>query len=734
MQRNRKQGSGLFLILMISTALGIGVYSVINLVSGEYRMNKKAAVYTEAKQAAETLLQSSMAELKSRFERQTAFPIDSLSPSKNPLYISDELAGIYAAENSKSHLIIPSKLRYSSVSEFNSEQTEVIGGQIPPGEWRYIDPRIPGNEFDELAGTRVYERNIEMISKATVDRPEIGLSTVYARQYLQVRDAPLFAYAIFYNLPMEIAPGPKMEVYGNVHSNNDSWFQASSGLDFYSKVTIAGDFNHGRHPDSGKSDSYGAVRIADGSGSLVNMKEDSSWPVEQSSEFSGDWLTSDEDDFYDLSNQLWDGNLQTGKHGVLPQTPVGVSDYIEDTDPDTSNKESYNSAYALIQPVLNESELAIPDASSDPEGHAEAEALNEVEQQKFSYKAGLTIEVDNDGSLTYVSYQRDSSGNLKYDSDGQPEKLVLEPSENIAETKPFVESEGTIVSGLHDKRQAQDVNLIEVDVSKLNDLVQPNESSDWGGENAQSPESWWNGVVYVEFPTQQASSTRDDNVNPAITGWGLKLVNGDTIPNPSFAHDDDTYGMTVATNQMMYVQGNYNSDGDRSTGSPTDPDNSSDFAKENEEAPAALVADSLTFLSENWDDANSNKSMSNRVATDTEVSAAILTGLVPSGETGSSRYSGGVENFPRFLENWGGKSLRIRGSMVALFESEVGTRGWGYGDVYSPPKRDWGFQSKFAEGYLPPGTPNTRRYRGVDFELVNQATYNEHIERIKGYF
>jgi hypothetical protein len=217
-------------------------------------------------------------------------------------------------------------------------------------------------------------------------------------------------------------------------------------------------------------------------------------------------------------------------------------------------------------------------------------------------------------------------------------------------------------------------------------------------------------------------------------GYGLKLINGEVIPNPSFAHSDDTYGMSLATNQMMYVEGHYNSDGDFNTGSPTSPDDPSNFAKEGHEAPAALIADSLTFLSEDWDDEDSNESISNRRATHTEVSAAVLTGNVPSGETGSNRYSGGVENFPRFLETWSSRDLRIRGSMVALFESEVGTRAWGYGDVYGAPRRQWGFHEKFAEGFLPPGTPNTRRYRAVDFELIDRETYLSHVERIKSYF
>lgn len=731
--KRSQQGSGLLLVIVIAAALSIGIYSVLGLVNTEFRLNKKAALSNEAKHAAESILQASLAELKQRFDIQTAFPIDSLSPSKNPLYISNELVKRYEGQGA-SNVIIPQKLSYTSTSDFNSQETEVIGGQIPPGDWRYIDPREPGNEFDELAGTRVFERSIEVLSKATARKTNLGDSTVYARQFLQVRDAPLFAYAIFYNIPMEIAPGPPMEVYGNVHSNGASWFQSNASLDFKAKVTVAGDFNYGRNPLSGQKNSGGRVSFVDGDGKQVSMKEDNSWPSEQRAEFGGSWLTSDADNFYNLSNQLWDGNVQTGKHGVLPQNPVGVTDYIEDTDLSTKAKEAFNSAYELIQPVVSSDELTIPDESTDPEGHAKAVTRNEVEQQKFAYKAGLTIEVEDDGDLKYFTYDRNSEGELRYDSDGDPVKKYLSPVEDIAKFEKFSEESGAVNSGMHDKRQAQDLNLVELDVNKLKDLVHANDQNKWGGKSEQQPENWWNGVVYVEFETEEATSKRPDRVNPAKKGYGLKVTNGDVIPNPKFAHKNDNYGMSLATNQMMYVEGHYNADGDFSTGSPVKPDNPSTYAQEGHEAPAALIADSITFLSENWDDANSTQSLSKRKADHTEVSAAILTGNVPSGKTGSNSYSGGVENFPRFLEHWGSINFRVRGSMVALFESEVGTERWGKGDVYKPPNRQWGFQSKFAEGYLPPGTPNTRRYRSIDFELVDKASYESHIKRIKTYF
>lgn len=739
--KHHKKGSSLFVVVIISAALGVGVYSTLALVQNGAQLNRKSAIYHEARLAAESILQQSMADLKRRFDVQTAFPVDSLRPEKNPLRISNEFVNIHTNQNSKSALVLPEKTRYTSTGDFNSEPTEVIGGRVPPGHWRFIDPNIAGNQMDELVNNNVFERGIELLAKATVERPNIGRQTVHARQTLLVRDAPLFAYAVFYNLPLEIAPDPRMEVHGPFHGNYDAYFQANNSLDLYSQVTIGGDMFHGRHPMSGQGESGGAVRFLSAVKTLINMKEDGTWPDEARSQFGGGWLESSHQNFFNLAQQLWSGNVQTSDHGVRARNPVGIAEYIEDTDPDTSGKQAFNSAYQMIQPPLDASELTIPDESSDPEGHAAARARNETEKHKYSYKAGLVVRVGSDGSYTYHTPQRNSDGDLLYDSSGEPLTRQLTPSSDFVEAEEFKEEfvkikgnwRSEIVSGFHDKRQAADLNVINLDVDALKELVHDNDGSDWGGSDL-APSNWWNGVVYVDFPQRYTESSREDLVNPAINGWALRVRNGAEIPNPEFGHARDLYGMSLATNQMMYVQGDYNADGDRNTGSPLEADDPDDFADEGAEAPAALIADSITFLSNNWDDADSNKSKSNRTASDTEISAAVLTGLVPSGKTGSNSYSGGVENFPRFLENWGGKSIRIRGSMVALFESEVGTARWGSGDTYGAPNRDWGFHSSFAEGFLPPGTPNVRDYKAVDFEVVTRDEYETQIAAITSDF
>ncbi|NQY32309.1 MAG: hypothetical protein HRT56_03975, partial [Coraliomargarita sp.] len=587
--KNKKAGTSIFVVLIVGTAISLTAYSALDYVMGEMKRNKKAYIYHEARQASEALIQSGFADLHSRFSTRSAFPVDSLSPENNPLSIPAEFVTIHSSFDS--HVVIPTaeNLSYKTIDALGTEDTELVGGVIPPGDWRYINPDSPGNEFDEMKGTRVFVRGVELLSKATARHRVFGESTAYSRQILEVRDAPLFAYAIFYNVPMEIAPGPRMNVYGPVHANTDMWLQSGGGLYFHDKMTMAGKLYHGRHPDSGKGDSSGAVGIVNSDGDMVSLNEDSSWDDDSKALFGGGWLESDETNFIDLVANLWGGNLQTGDHGIRTQNPVGVADYIEDTDDSTSAKESLNSAYNIIQPILDETVIT---SITDP---VERQSLQSIESQKYSYKAGLTISVDASGNHSYFTYERDATGGIVYDGAGKPTKIDLVPATDFVAAEAFTsevngDGDEEITAGMHDKRMGEDLNILEVDMGAMAAVIHNNDADDW--TRGEAPENWWNGIVYVEFPQQNATSDREDYVNPAIGGWGVKVVNGSTIPNPAFAHSKDIFGTSLATNQMMYVQGDYNSDGDDSSGSPTSPDSNRDFADEGEEAPAALIADS----------------------------------------------------------------------------------------------------------------------------------------------
>jgi hypothetical protein len=141
--------------------------------------------------------------------------------------------------------------------------------------------------------------------------------------------------------------------------------------------------------------------------------------------------------------------------------------------------------------------------------------------------------------------------------------------------------------------------------------------------------------------------------------------------------------MTVASDNTIYIQDDYNVLNWQ---------------------PSSVMADAVTLLSNSWTDvANHNTEYSLNGATSTDYNLAILSGDTPN--TGA--YNGGLENFPRFLENWSGQTAWLTGSLVNLFLSHNADGQWTYGSpVYTAPDRDWTFDVRFLDfNNLPPGTP-----------------------------
>jgi hypothetical protein len=92
--------------------------------------------------------------------------------------------------------------------------------------------------------------------------------------------------------------------------------------------------------------------------------------------------------------------------------------------------------------------------------------------------------------------------------------------------------------------------------------------------------------------------------------------------------------------------------------------------------------------------------------------------LVPT----ATASSGGAHNLPRFLENWSGDTVAIRGALVTMFNARIATQPWST-SYYSAPARQWGFNVLFQNGVYPPFTPKVMSYRRVDFSDLTAAQY-----------
>ncbi len=190
---------------------------------------------------------------------------------------------------------------------------------------------------------------------------------------------------------------------------------------------------------------------------------------------------------------------------------------------------------------------------------------------------------------------------------------------------------------------------------------------------------------------------------------GIVLTNGGQLP---------ANGLSVVTPDPAYIVGNWNVTNTSGQGM-LQTFNVSDSL------PSAVYADAVTILSSAWNPNNSTASISgttNRVAAPDTVNAAILTGNVPSN---GSHYSGGVENFVRFQENWSGVNFYYNGSMVEMFPSQIANSPWpGTGTVYNPPNRNWSYDTNFNNpSQLPPLVPRVTYLNRVRwYSLTNGAT------------
>ncbi|MBI4388366.1 MAG: hypothetical protein HY582_04930, partial [Candidatus Omnitrophica bacterium] len=212
---------------------------------------------------------------------------------------------------------------------------------------------------------------------------------------------------------------------------------------------------------------------------------------------------------------------------------------------------------------------------------------------------------------------------------------------------------------------SHDVVVTEIDVNKLR-------STNYFPSN---------GLIYASRTNAVPASS-----SGSATSHGIRLVNGtDVKPNGA------TGGLTVVSNNPLYVKGDFNTQKHDAQGNTITGKRS-----------VALISDALNILSNSWSDSNSSQSLGNRVASNTTVNAGFVSGVVP---TNGSQYSGGFENYPRFLEKWTSKNANVSGAFINLWNSQIATGQWVYGgNYYEAPIRNWEYDSNLKSN-PPPFTP-----------------------------
>lgn len=329
--------------------------------------------------------------------------------------------------------------------------------------------------------------------------------------------------------------------------------------------------------------------------------------------------------------------------------------------------------------------IEVPDSKWDPTGNkflynqpaSAATNKPEIEARRLYNNADVVIKIDSSKPTTDASRVTVSGPNLT--------------AGGISAIKAAV---GSTVS-LYDFREAKSAPVTAIDMKRLTAAAASSSSFTAGNS--------FNGVAYV-YDSRTGKNA-------------IRLQNGAEL-------DTD---ITVASEDPVYVQGDYNTGGgynDAAAGKTHNvnavPSNASGntagtdstFATGYTPKSSAIVGDAVMVLSNSWNDANASKSIGNRKASHTTVNAAFVAGYVPTDYKNNNAPGGGIHNLQRFLEDWDGKSFSFNGSMIQTTVSQQWTGLWDSGSVYNPPDRHWSYDYRFLSRPPPGGIAAVLYSRG----------------------
>jgi hypothetical protein len=590
-------------LAFLSVAL-ISFASMMYWVNTNSKITKRNILFNQTQAAAESVTETVMAAMIRDFFNQSLNPVATYTSSTN----------------------LPSQLNWPMTFQFantngNNNTTFV---SIGPTNWTTLP-----SQFIGLQGLGQF---CDIISQATPLNVGENLS---AKIYQQVwfGAIPIFQFAIFYNMDLEINPGASMNINGRVHSNNDIFATGSSSgspLIFSDIVEAAQQVNTTPDPlDPNNTARSGNVTFT----------------ISTNNPMSGT---------ASLTLPIGTNNNPATVIGMLDIPPAG-------TVASSPNGQSY---------PYNQADIIITNGPDGTNLYAFYQNLNNATQQTLIPKDVTNIDVSGTSYFT--------------------NPVTHTVTSNPIYTTNTYYSFATNVA-FYDYREANTVKAIQLDVGKFGKWLTTNSTAaTYQSQNTSGSTSKGHAIDGIYMYNGVPSSS---TVLPAV-----RLINGSQLPSP---------GLTVATPFPIYVKGDYNTTTDGTHFSKTLGDTTNTY-------PAGLMGDAITILSANWLDTYTSATSlgSRQKPTAITINAACLEGIVPSD---GSHYSGGVENFLRLLEDWGGVNITYNGSIVVLFESQYATSPWpGTGTVYNAPSRTWGFDLNFKQGKLPPMTPQLRAiYRSL---------------------
>ncbi len=571
---------------------------------------------------------------------------------------------------------------------------------------------------------------------------------------LKSRVVPLFQFAAFYQNDLEILPSPTMTLNGPVHTNGSLYLGSNTTLTINGQVTTVGNLFNSRK-NNNNTYPNGRVRIPDGAGTIQNLL----------SANNGTPTTS----FLSPANlkSIWGNQIQVGVEAVTVPSPSFLNasgDYFKNADlriqyqPTSTvpvtvtaiNRTSSSTVTfsegqlrSLMQPVMivtrNTQEQQSLCRGTFPTPPSITPALTNLQAQAVVKALQVAI-ASQTSPISFSSISQPLTGtgidttlltliaSLGL-SNPQIALLTASTPAQIAalQNNCFTAAPLQVNNSFYNNREQRSMQILQMNMKGLTlwnrdgiylqfsngTLSNNNNGNGFSADqllfqraaaDSNAPTgSFQNlglaasdrtegGLVVHETIDANSFSTAGGTQSP----YGFAITNGANIPGP----------LTIASDQAVYVQGDYNN-----------------INKQ----PASVLADSMNVLSNACLNLTTNAlncgisgSMPN--AAHTTINAAFLAGTDISGTGNASgsnaSYSGGLENYPRFHENWDRDTLTYRGSFVSLGTPQHVNGTW-IQQIYFAPDRNWDYDTDFNNfALLPPLSPQFVYLRQVIFVRI----------------
>jgi hypothetical protein len=721
LQRKPQQESGYVIVVVMGMVLALGTMLITAALTSKVDTNNSKA---SANSAAGFYAAEAGLNLRAKAVRDTFIGYNvpghdgvDLSPAGSSACrdaitsTASDGSGDFACDNSKT-------FKGQPVSTFvqNSNKLDSAGKPIP------TSITIDSGDFSGL-NAQEYRYDVTSVAFDQENQPTASLQMRF-----KSRLVPLFQFAAFYNQDLDFSIPPTMTMNGPIHSNGNIYLNSSSSgtLNIIGAVTTAGRLFRGERSSSSCS---GTVNVKDPNPVSQRVLACGAGPTKREYLTSNltDWdnnirvgipsLTLPAVNSFDPSagHEYWDSaDLRIVLNLDADEKPVSIEVQNADGTTSTTSSNLLNNTCAPTRSNLNlTNTLTAGSTSIDVVSSAGFSANQPVQiiSENTDPVTGTTVStIDNDANvITSVSGNTLNIQKLLGNALGQS---TVVPSTNAVVRKATVWTSNTFWN-YREKNDpnplnattsdAKQIRMLNVDVKGL--MTCAKELMAGGKDLNDSTDGGLVWYLTVKGPKStndiSSSGVAPDLPNTPNT-YGIRLYNGSELSGG--AGSATVKGLSIVSDQAIYIQGNYNSVNKK---------------------PAAIMADTINVLSNSWllDDSASRKyvggvqgaetAVANRKTSDTTINAAFLAGIDLTG--------GGLNNYPRLHENWqakadgslGASTLTYRGSMVSLgLPKRVNSHFCGSAssnancNIYSPPFRNWDFDSDFNNAAnLPPLSP-----------------------------